>query len=150
MKCSLGTSNFLEEITSLSHSIVFLSFFALITEESFLISPCYSLEPCIQMGTSFFFSFAFCFSSFLSYVIRPPQTSTSPSCISFLGDDFSLFLLYNVMKLCASSDILSTRSNPLNLFITSTCNKGFRSYVNGLVVFPTFFNLGLNLAISAS
>ena len=48
MKCSLGISNFLEEISSLSHSIVFLYFFALITEEGFLISPCYSLEPCIQ------------------------------------------------------------------------------------------------------
>ena len=39
MKCSLGISNFLDEISSLSHSIVFLYFFALITEEGFLISP---------------------------------------------------------------------------------------------------------------
>jgi len=54
MKCSLDISNFLEEISSLSHSIVFLYFFALITEEGFLISPCYSLELCIQMGISFF------------------------------------------------------------------------------------------------
>src|SRR5574340_1260476 len=37
MKCSLGISNFLEEISSLSHYIVFLYFFALITEEGFLI-----------------------------------------------------------------------------------------------------------------
>ena len=59
MKCSLGISNFLEEIASLSHSIVFLYFFALITEEVFLISPCHSLELCIQMGISFLFSFAF-------------------------------------------------------------------------------------------
>ena len=48
MKCSLGISNILEEISSLSHSIVFLYFFALVTEEGFLISPCYSLELCIQ------------------------------------------------------------------------------------------------------
>ena len=47
MKCSLGISNFLEEISSLSHSVVFLYFFALITEEGFLISSCYSLELCI-------------------------------------------------------------------------------------------------------
>ena len=59
MKCSLGISNFLEEISSLSHSIVFLCFFALITEEGFLISSCYSLELCIQMLISFLFSFAF-------------------------------------------------------------------------------------------
>ena len=54
MKCSLGISNFLEEISSLSHSVVFLYFFALIAEEGFLISPGYSLELCIQMGISFF------------------------------------------------------------------------------------------------
>ena len=36
MKCSLGISTFLEEISSLSYSIVFLYFFALITEEGFL------------------------------------------------------------------------------------------------------------------
>ena len=59
--------NFLEEISSLSYSVVFLYFFALITEEVFLISTCYSLELCIQMGISFLFSFAFHFSSFHSY-----------------------------------------------------------------------------------
>ena len=48
MKCSLGMSNFLEEISSLSHSVVSLYFFALITEEGFLISPCYSLELCFK------------------------------------------------------------------------------------------------------
>ena len=53
---------FLEEISSLSHSIVSLYFFALIPEEGFLISPCYSLELCIQMGMSFFFFFAFSYS----------------------------------------------------------------------------------------
>ena len=40
MKCSLGISNFLEEISSHSHFIVFLYFFALITDEGVLISPC--------------------------------------------------------------------------------------------------------------
>ena len=67
MKYSLGVSKFLEEISSLSYSIV-LYFFALITEEGFLISPCYSVELCIQMGISFLFSFGFSFSSFLSYL----------------------------------------------------------------------------------
>jgi len=37
-----------EEICSLPHSILFLYFFAWITEKGFLISPCYSLELCIQ------------------------------------------------------------------------------------------------------
>ena len=36
MKCSLGNSDFLEEISRLSHSTVFLYFFALIIEEGFL------------------------------------------------------------------------------------------------------------------
>ena len=75
-----GISNFLEEISSLSHSIFFLSFFALITEEGFLISPCYSLELCIQLGTSFLLSFAFHFSSLF---VRPPQTAILLFCISF-------------------------------------------------------------------
>ena len=33
MNCSLGISNFLEKISSPSHSVVFMYFFALITEE---------------------------------------------------------------------------------------------------------------------
>ena len=65
MKCSLGISDFLEEISSISHPIVLLHFFASITEEGFLISLCYSLELCIQMSISFLYSFAFSFSSFL-------------------------------------------------------------------------------------
>ena len=70
MKCSLGISNFLEEIFSLSLSIVFLYFLALITEESFLISPCYSLELYIQMLIFFLFSLAFYSSSFHSYPLE--------------------------------------------------------------------------------
>jgi len=59
---------FFEEISNLSHSIVFLYFFSLITEEGFLISPCYSLELFILIAISFLFSFAFHFSSFLCYL----------------------------------------------------------------------------------
>ena len=68
MKYSVGTYNFLEEISCLSDSIVFLYLFALIIQEGFLISPCYSLELCIQMEIYFLFSFAFHLSSFLSYL----------------------------------------------------------------------------------
>ena len=50
MKCSLGISDFLEEISSLSHSVVFLYFFSLIAEEGFLISSCYSLaQSCLTL-----------------------------------------------------------------------------------------------------
>ena len=81
MKCSRGV--FLEESSSLSHSIVFLYFFTSITEEVFLISPCYSLELCIQMGISFIFSFAFHF--FSQLFVRLPQTAILLFLISFLG-----------------------------------------------------------------
>ena len=46
-----GVIAFSKEISSLSHYIAFLYFFALITEEGSLISPRYSLELCIQMLT---------------------------------------------------------------------------------------------------
>ena len=84
MKCSLGISDFLEEISILSHSIVFPYFFALITEEGFLISPCCSLELCIQMGVSFLFSFVFSVSSQL--FVRHPQTNHFAFLPFFLGD----------------------------------------------------------------
>ena len=73
MKCSPGISDFLEEISRLLHSVAFLYFFALIIEEGFLISPCYSLELCIQMGI---FPFFLCFSLlfFSQLFVRPPQT----------------------------------------------------------------------------
>ena len=48
MKCSLGICNFLQEIFSLPHSIAFLYFFALITEEGFLIFPCYYAAKSLQ------------------------------------------------------------------------------------------------------
>ena len=80
MKYSLGISKFHEEITSLSHSIVFLYFFTLIIEEGFISPSCF-LELCIQICIPFLFSFASSFSSQL--FVRPPQTSILPFCISF-------------------------------------------------------------------
>ena len=61
MKCSLGISNCLEEIASLSHAIIFLYFFALITEEGFLISPCYSLGSAFKWEYLSFSLFPFTF-----------------------------------------------------------------------------------------
>jgi len=39
-----------------------------LSEEGFLLSSCYSLELCIQVGISFLFTFASLFSSFHSYL----------------------------------------------------------------------------------
>ena len=99
MKCSLGISNFLEEISCLSHSVAFLCFFALIAEEGFFVSPCYSLELCIQMGISFLFSSAFCFSSFHSYLkgfLRQPFCFFA---FLFHGGGLDPCLLYSVTNL---------------------------------------------------
>ena len=99
MKCSLCISNFLEEISSLSRSILFLYFFALITEEVFLISPCYSLELCIQMGT---FSFSpFSLASLLLSTICKASSDNHFTFLYFffLGDGLDHWPLYNVMNL---------------------------------------------------
>ena len=76
-------SNFLEEISSLSHSIVFLYFFVLIAGGGFLISACYSLEFCSQTGISFLFSFAFSF-SFLIYLCLSSNVERRPGFSSSL------------------------------------------------------------------
>ena len=49
----------MQSTSSLSHSVVFLYFFALIAEKGLLVSPCYSLELCIRMLISFLLSFDF-------------------------------------------------------------------------------------------
>ena len=81
MKCFLGISHFPEEISSLSYSIVFLYFFALIAEEGFLISPCISLE---LHSNGYIFPFLFCLKLlfFSQLFVRPPQTTILPFHIS--------------------------------------------------------------------
>ena len=99
MKISLGISNFCEEM-NLSHSIVALYFFSLITEEGFLISPCYSLELWIQMSISFLF-FLLCLSLlfFSQLFVSPRQTNILPFAFIFLANGLDHCLLYNVMNL---------------------------------------------------
>ena len=100
MKYSLDISNFLEEISSLSHSIVFIYFFALITEEGFLIiSPCYSLELCIQMV---YLSFSpLLFTSLLITAICKSSSDSHFVFFTFLlhGDGLDPCPLYNVRNL---------------------------------------------------
>ena len=98
-KCSLGISNFLEEISSLSHSIVFLYFFSLITEEGFLISPCYSLELAFKWVCLSFFSLLF--ASLLFTAICKPSSDSHFAffALLFLGDDLTPCFLYNAMNL---------------------------------------------------
>ena len=124
MKCSLGISNFLEEIFSLSHSDVFFYFFALISEEGFLLTPCYSLELCIQMGMSFLFTsllfiaickassgsyFAFLHFFFLGMVLSP----------SFL------YILTNLLSIHSSSGTLSGLVPEIYFSLPLYNRKGF-------------------------
>ena len=83
MKCLLGISNFLEEISSLSHSVVFLYFFALITKEVFLISLSLLFFETLQ-SDAYIFSFLLCFLLlfFSQLFVRPPQIAILLFCIS--------------------------------------------------------------------
>ena len=83
MNCSLGISTFLEEISSLSHSIVFLYFFC--------IYHCgrFSYLSLLFFGTlhsnGYIFPFLLClYRLFFSQLfVRPSQTTVLPFCISF-------------------------------------------------------------------
>ena len=115
MKSSVGISHFLEEISSLSHSFVFRCFFALNTEDGFLISPCFSLEVCIQMDLSFS---PLLFSSLLFTAICK---ASSDSHFAFWHFFFlGMFLIPFFCTVSQTSDhsssgTLSITSSPLNL-----------------------------------
>ena len=91
MKCSLGIFNFLEEISSHSHSFVFLYFFALLTEEDFLLSPCYSLELCIQLSI-----FSLSPLLFISLLFSAISKSSSDNHSAFLQFYFFGMVLFTV------------------------------------------------------
>ena len=82
-KYYLGITNFLEEISSLSHSIVFLLFLCIDHLGRLFY---FSL---LFFGTlhsdGYVFPFLLCLSLlfFLSYLLRPPRTTTLLFCISF-------------------------------------------------------------------
>ena len=80
MKYSVGISNLLEEVSSLSHSIVFLYFFAFFTQEDFLISPCYSLK---LLSDGYMLTFLLYLSILFLAICRASQTTILPFCISF-------------------------------------------------------------------
>ena len=122
MKCSLGISNFLEEISSLSHSIVFLYFFALITEKGFLMSPCYSLELCPFKWVYLSFS-PLLFASLLFTAICKASSDSHFAFLHFFSMGIILIPVSCTMSrtsVHSSSGNLSIRSSPLNLFLTST------------------------------
>ena len=96
MKCSLGISNFLEEISSLSHSVVFLYFFALITEEDFFYLSLLFFGILHSNGYIFPFLLCFLLLFFSQLFVSPPKTAILLFSFLFLGDGLDPFLLYNV------------------------------------------------------
>ena len=121
MKCSLCISNFLEEISSLSHSVVFLYFFALITEEAFLSLLAIlwnSAFRCLYLSFS-----PLLFTSLLFTAICKASPDSHFAFLHFFSMGMVLILVsYTVSRTSvhSSSGSLSIRSNPLNLFLTST------------------------------
>ena len=149
MKCSLGISNFLKEISSLSHSIVSS------------ISLHWSLRK------SFLSLLAISWNSAFKWV----YLSFSPLCFAFLlssgickASSESYFVLLNFfflgmvlittscsvlhISIHSSSGTVSDLISLIYLSLPLYNRKGFESYLNVLVVFPTFFYFSLNLAMN--
>ena len=152
MKYSLGISDFLEEISSLSHSIVFLYFFALITEEGFL-SLCAILWNSAFKWVYLYFS-PFPLASLFSAICK----ASSDSHFAFLRFFFLGMVLVTASctmpqtSVHSSSGTLSHLIPWIYLLLPLYKHKGFdlgHTWMV-LVVFPTFFNFSLNLAIRSS
>ena len=97
MKCSLGISNFLEEIASLCHSIVFL----LCTDgcrRLFYLSLLF-FETLHSNGYIFTFLFCFLFLFFSQLFLRPHHTTILFFAFLFPGDVLDPSLLYKVTNL---------------------------------------------------
>ena len=106
------------EIPSLSHSVVFLLFFALFIEKG--------LQSLLFSGNlhsvGYIFPFLPCLSllTFPQLFVKPSQTTTLPSGISFSwGWFWSLSPIQHYEPPSIVLQTLPTRSNPLNLFVTS-------------------------------
>ena len=143
MKCSLGISNFLEEISTLSHSIfspLFLCIFHLINLSYLSLLFSGTLH---SIGYIFPFLLCILLLFFSQLFVRPPQTLLHFALLQFFLLGLVLITASCTMSrtsVHSSSGTRSIRSNPLNLFVTSTV---IRSYLNGLIVFPTCFSLSL-------
>ena len=142
MKYSLGITDSLEEISSLSHSIVFLYFFVLITEEGFLVSPCYFWNSSFKWV---FLSFPPLLFSSLHFTAVCKASSHSH--LAFLHFFFLGMVLIPVSctmswtSIHSSSGTLSIRSSPLNLFLTSHVWSCVCVCVSAIYMYVYFFQV---------
>ena len=120
MKCSLGISNFLEEISSLS--ILLFPLF-LCTDHWGRLSYLSLLFFGTLHSNRYIFPFLLYFSLlfFSQLFVRPPQTAILLFFISFSwGWSWSLSPVQCHKPPSIVHQIMSIRSSPLNLFLTST------------------------------
>ena len=149
---SFDISSFLEEISSLS--LPFCCFP--------LISLHCSLKKALSLLAilwSSAFSWVYLslspllFASLLCSAVGKASSDSHCAFLCFFCFGMALFAASSAVlwtSVHSSSGTLFTRSNPLNLFVSSTMySEGiwFKSYLTGLVVFPAFFSLSLNFAI---
>ena len=101
MKCSLDISNFLEEICSLSHCVVFIYFFALVSYLSYLSLLFFALVSYLSLlffgnlhSDGYIFPFLLCLSLlfFLSYLYGLLKQPFCLFAFLFLGDGLKIFL----------------------------------------------------------
>ena len=121
MKYSLGISNFLEEISSLSCSIVFLYFFALSLKKPFLSLLAFHWNSTFKWVYLSFSPLPFA-SLLYSGICKASQTTILPFCFPFSWGWFwspPPEQCYEPPSIVLQT-LLSIRSNPLNLFVTST------------------------------
>ena len=155
MKCSLGISNFLEEISSFSHSIVFLYFFALILRKAFLFLLAILWNSAFKW-IYLSFSPLPLVSLLFSPICKPSSDNHLPFCIFFF-----LEMVFITPSCTISQTSIHSFSGTLSdlipwIYLQSLPlynHKGFiwfSSYLNGLAVFPTFFNFSLNFPIRGS
>ena len=126
MKISRGIFNFLEEISSLSHSIVFLYFFALIAEGGL------SLLAILWSSAFKWVYLSFSPLPLASLLFSALCKASSDNHFGFLHFFFlgmvliTAFCTMSGTSVHSSSGTLSIRSSPLNLFSFPLCSyKGF-------------------------
>ena len=121
MTCSF-ISNVLQEISSLTLS-VFCCFPLFVCIVHWRMHSCLSLlfsGTLYLAGCTFPFSPYFSLHFFPPLSVKPPQTTTLPSCISFPLGFFFFTVSYTILQTSvhSSSSTPFTRSNSLNLFNT--------------------------------
>ena len=120
MKYSLAISSFLEEISSLSHSFIFLYFFALITERPSHLSLLFF--GTLHSVWVYFSLYPLLFTSILFSAICKVSSDNHFAFLRLFFFEMVLVTASCTMYKPPSIVLqtLSTRSNPLNLVVIST------------------------------